>query len=216
MNTLHYTIDMKPVSEKTALLLLNMQNDFIRDDGAMARGNRHIPETRSLTERLIRVTQIVQNLPRHSIISCQFTLIADKDNHPVFPDLIKRTFPFLGRGDFHAQRTGHQLIKELQPADYSVNTIAYSAFYRTHLDWLLKSLGIRNLLIAGVPTDTAILSTVRDAQINNYTATVLTDGCAAFESSQHTETIRSLGHLCPLRSCKEYAEEVRFLTTAEG
>ncbi len=199
---------MKPVREKTALLLLNMQNDFIRDDGAMARGNRHLPAARSLTERLIRTTQIVQNLPEHSIISCEFTLIADKDNHPVFPDLIKRTFPFLGRGDFHVGRTGHQLIKELQPADYSVGTIAYSAFYRTHLDWLLKRLGIRNLLITGVPTDTAVMSTVRDAQINNYKTTVLTDGCAAFDPMQHTEAVRSLRHLCPLLTCAEYAEEV--------
>ena len=48
--------------------------------------------------------------------------------------------PFLRKGDFAPGAWGHQLVEELAPADVSVEKIAYSAFYMTRLEWVLRKL----------------------------------------------------------------------------
>ena len=194
--------------KETALLLLNLQNDFLRPDGAAARGKQHILHTRTLTERLIRVTEHFRTTDRGTLISCQFTLVADADLHPLLPDNVARDFPFLGRGDFHRERRGHRLISELVPVDYAVDTIDYSAFYRTHLDWMLKKLDVEKLVIAGLPAHTAVLHTVKDALLNDYEVSVLSDGCADFTEDAMRESLRELRHLCSVMTCEEYRGEV--------
>ncbi len=202
---------MNIFNEKTALILLNMQNDYLHDDGAMARGKLSIVNTRTVTERLIYMTNTFRNAPEHLVISCQFTLIADNQNRPIYPDNIKKKYPFLGRGDFRESSWGHNLIEELRPVNYSVTAIAQSAFYRTHLDWMLKKLEVKNLVFCGVPSNTAVTATVRDAQLNNYNTFILKDGCSDFSTDEHEETMRSLQHLCPVMTCKELAAEMGLL-----
>lgn len=199
---------MNIFNEKTALILLNMQNDFLRDNGALGRSHLHFPYVRTLIERLIKVNNAFSETPEHLVLATNFTLIADNENHPIYPDNIKKTFPFLGRGDLKSGGWGHQLIEELRPVNYEVNTIAYSAFYRTHLDWMLKKLEVKNLVFAGVPSNTAVASSVRDAQLNNYNTYVLSDACSALSEEAHTETMRSLRHLCPVLTCGEILEEM--------
>ena len=199
---------MNIFNEKTALILLNMQNDYLHDDGAMARGRLFIPNTRTITERLIYMTNTFRNASEHLVISCQFTLITDNQNRPIYPDNIKKNYPFLGRGDFRERSWGHNLIEELRPVNYSVPSIAHSAFYRTHLDWMLKRLDVKNLVFCGVPSNTAVAATVRDAQLNDYRTFVLENGCSAFSETEHEETMRSLRHLCPVMSCKELVAEM--------
>ncbi len=52
------------------------------------------------------------------------------------------------------------------------------AFAGTELDLLLRASGIESLVVAGISTSGAVLSTVRAASDLDYTLTVLADGCA--------------------------------------
>ena len=75
----------------------------------------------------------------------------------------------------------------------------YSAFANSELDDLLKRHGIRNLLLAGVATDTCAESTGRDAYFIDYYVTLVADCCAGARSAitawrlsgSSTTTVRS-------------------------
>ena len=53
--------------------------------------------------------------------------------------------PFLGKGDFVSGEWGHNLVDELKPADIIIEKVAYSAFYMTRLEWILRKANIKHL-----------------------------------------------------------------------
>ena len=193
---------------KTALILVDMQNDYLHGDGAFRRAKLQLSNSRILIEQLIKVCDAVRN-SEGRIISANFTLVADKDHNPIIPDTIKKDWPFLRRGDFQLGRWGHNLIDELAPADYVVNKITYSAFYMSHFDWLLQKLDIKTLLIGGILTNEGVASTIRDAQSRGYRTILLADGCSAFSEEIHQQSVQSLSSVCDTVKCQAVAKSIK-------
>ena len=59
--------------------------------------------------------------------------------------------------------------------------VAYSAFFNTQLDWVLRRAGITTVAVCGIVTNGGVARTVRDAHMRDYQTLVLSDGCAAFK-----------------------------------
>ena len=93
---------------------------------------------------------------------------------------LKALRPFLRKGDFASGSWGHALVGELPPSDFQIEKIAYSAFYMTRLEWVLRKAGIEKLAWRHV-TNGGVSSTVRDAHVRDIETVVLEDGCAAFD-----------------------------------
>ena len=129
---------------------------------------------------------------------------------------MKRLRPFLGQGDFAPGSFGHALVEELQPADLSVEKVAYSAFYQSRLEFVLRRAGIETLVFAGIVTNGGVASTVRDAQVRDFHAIVLSDGCAAFSPEVHEASLVSLGTLAALASCEEITSALLALARGRG
>jgi len=83
-------------------------------------------------------------------------------------------------------------VDELGPADATVEKIAFSAFYMTRLEWVLRKCGIEHVVCAGIVTNGGVASTVRDAHVREFHCTVLEDGCAAFSKTIHDAAIEGL------------------------
>lgn len=66
-----------------------------------------------------------------------------------------------------------------------------SAFISTNIDYVLRNLGIRSLIIAGVLTDQCVDSTVRDACDLGYLVTTVTDACATLTQDRHDWSLRN-------------------------
>lgn len=128
------------------------------------------------------------------------------DGEPLIAPHLKSLRPFLGKGDFAPGAFGHQLVEALDPADYVVEKVAYSAFYQTRLEHILRALGIDRLLIAGIVTNGGVASTLRDAHLRDIDTLLLTDGCAAFRDDVHDATLLSLGSLGTQMTCAEAIE----------
>ena len=175
----------------TALLLADLQNDFIHPDGAYARGGQGNPAIAALPERLAPLAARIR-AGGGLVGSTLFTLVPGRGGEPLISPHLQRLRPFLGRGDFAPGSWGQQLVETLAPANFSVEKIAYSAFHMTRLDWVLKRLGVTRLLIAGIVTNGGVASTARDAQVHDYDVTVLADGCAAFSEPTHQAAIEGL------------------------
>ena len=192
----------------TALVLIDMQNDFIHPSGAYARGGA----TSGYIESLPALLKPVANTIRETggwIVSTHFTLVSGKNREPFISEHLQELRPFLSKGDFLSGSFGHDLIDELAPSDLFVEKVAYSAFYMSRLDWLLKQAGITNLIFGGIVTNGGVASTVRDAHVPGYQNTVLSDGCAAFDQSVHEVAIKDLKTVANIKTCSELIESLK-------
>lgn len=177
--------------DRTALLLLDLQNDFIHPDGAYGRADQAAKSIAAVPGRMAPLVSLARakNLP---VVSSHFTLVPRTGGEPLIAPHLRQLRPFLARGDFEPGSWGHAVVDELGPADFSVEKIAYSAFYMTRLEWLLRKLGIEHVFASGIVTNGGVASTVRDAHVRDIDVTLLDDGCAAFTQELHRTAIDAL------------------------
>jgi nicotinamidase-related amidase len=126
------------------------------------------------------------------VLATQFTLVPGRAGEPLIAPHLKELRPFLRKGDFAPGSWGNATVDELQPVDAAVEKVAYSAFYMTRLEWLVRKLGITRLLACGIVTNGGVASTVRDAHVREIETIVLEDGCAAFSPKVHQTAIDAL------------------------
>jgi nicotinamidase-related amidase len=199
---------MMPLSEwpaaSTALLIVDLQNDFLHPDGAYGRAGRGAEAIAALPGRVAPVAQALR-AAGGLVISTQFTLVPGREGEPMVAEHLQRLRPFLKRGDFEPGAWGHRLVETLQPADLVIEKVAYSAFWQTRLEFVLKMAGIERLLVCGIVTNGGVASTFRDAHVRGIEAMLLADGCAAFDPAVHDATLTALASLGPTASCAEAA-----------
>ncbi len=183
----HTPIDLRT----TALLLADLQNDFIDPRGAYARGGQSAPEIVALPHRIKPLADLMRARGA-VIIATQFTLVPGRGGDPIISPHLKRLRPFLRAGDFAPGSWGNATVDALQPVDIVVEKVAYSAFYMSRLEWVLRKIGITQLLVAGIVTNGGVASTVRDAHVRDIDTIVLEDGCAAFSPAVHATAIDAL------------------------
>ena len=194
----------------TALMLVDLQNDFLHPEGAYGRAGVTSEAIAALPARLAPVAAAMRSA-RGWIISSHFTLVPGKGGEPLISDHLRKLRPFLGAGDFAPGGFGHDLVAELQPADIAVEKVAYSAFYQSRLELCLRRAGIERLVVGGIVTNGGVASTVRDAHVRDIETVVLSDGCAAFSQAAHDAAMASLATVSAIASC---AEAVEALTRA--
>lgn len=197
------TIDPK----RTALLTIDLQNDFLHPEGAYGRAGQTSAMISALPGRIKPLAKALR-AKGGVYISAQFTLVPRPDGEPLIAPHLKKLRPFLGKGDFASGAFGHALVDELAPADYTVEKVAYSAFYQTRLEYILRALDIDTLIIGGIVTNGGVASTVRDAHLRDLHTVLLSDGSAAFKQEVHDATLISLGSVTPVQSCAEVLEEL--------
>ena len=175
----------------TAVLIVDLQNDFLHTDGAYGRSGTSSPEIATLPGRIRPLLDSVR-LAGGWVVSTQFSLIPGRDGAPFISSHLKQLRPFLTTGDFVPNGWGHSLVDELQPADLTVEKVAYSAFYQTRMEFVLSRAGIKTLMVCGIVTNGGVASTVRDAHVRDFNTITLHDGCAAFSPETHDTAIKAL------------------------
>jgi nicotinamidase-related amidase len=186
----------------TALVLVDLQNDFLHPDGAYGRAGVSAPAIAALPARLKPVAEAMRRAGGW-IVATHFTLLPGRNGEPLILPHLKKLRPFLGKGDFVPGSFGHGLVAELKPVDLTIEKVAYSAFYMSRMEFVLHRAGIDTLVFAGIVTNGGVASTVRDAHVRDFRAIVLTDGCAAFSNAVHDATIASLASVVEVADCAE-------------
>ena len=151
---------------RTALLTIDLQNDFLHPEGAYGRAGQGAAGIAALPARVAPIARAIQ---AHGgrYFSAQFTLVPDRDGEPLIAPHLKELRPFLGKGDFAPGGFGHTLVDEMQPADFVVEKVAYSAFYQTRLEYLKRATGMEHLIVGGIVSNGGVASTLRDAHLRN-------------------------------------------------
>jgi nicotinamidase-related amidase len=190
-------------SATTALLLIDMQNDFLHPEGAYGRAGQTSAAIAALPARLKPVAAAVRKAGGW-IVSTHFTLVPGKGGEPMISSHLKKLRPFLGKGDFLPGAFGHDLIDELKPADIAVEKVAFSAFYMSRLEFVLRKAGIETLVFAGIVTNGGVASTLRDAHVRDFTTVLLEDGCAAFSDETHRTNVAALRSVAEVMTCADF------------
>jgi nicotinamidase-related amidase len=191
----------------TALLIVDLQNDFVHPDGAYARGGQASPDIAALPERMAPLADAMR--ARGSlVVATQFTLVPAHGGEPLISPHLKALRPFLRKGDFQPGAWGHATVDALQPVDVVIEKIAYSAFYMTRLEWVLRKTGVEHLIVGGIVTNGGVASTVRDAHVRDIGVTVLEDGSAAFSAEVHATAIAALKPVARIATIADVLAEV--------
>ena len=84
-----------------------------------------------------------------------------------------------------------------------------SVFISTNIDYLLRNLGVRQLVISGLITDQCVESAIRDACDLGYLVTQITDACLTYSIERHSRSIDSIKGYCRQITTNQMTEELR-------
>lgn len=201
-------VNMKLKPTQTALLIVDLQNDFIHPKGAYARGGQGAPAIAALPARVAPFANALR-AAGGVIMATQFTLVPGRGGEPIVSPHLKQLRPFLTNGDFAPGSWGQDVVDELQPIDVKIEKVAYSAFYMTRLEWVLRKLGVSHLLVCGIVTNGGVASTVRDAHVRDIDVTVIEDCCAAFSDAVHQAAIEGLRPVAQIATLAQVSGSLR-------
>ena len=155
--------------ERTALVVIDMQNDFVRQDAPY--------ESPAAREMIDDLNRLIAACRAHDI-PIIFTAHAHRSDGS---DLgaVKHIHPLTAEGRaLKAGTEGVQLYPKVDVADtdHVFEKRRYSAFFATDLELLLRNLGVDTLIIGGVATNVCCESTTRDAYFRDFKVIFLSDG----------------------------------------
>jgi nicotinamidase-related amidase len=169
------------IRDHTALLIIDMQRDFVEPGGFGATLGNDV----SLLREVIPPLRAVLGASRDRGI----TVIHTREGH--LPDLsdcppakLNRGNPALRIGDPGPRgrilvrgEYGHDIIDELAPlpGELVIDKPGKGSFYATGLDAALRARGITHLVVTGVTTEVCVHTTVREANDRGYECLVLSD-----------------------------------------
>ncbi len=174
---------------RSALLVIDLQNDFCHPDGWLASIGVDVTPARAPIEPLRRLLPALRaagvpvvwvnwgNRPDRLNLSPSLLHVYDPDGRGtgLGGPLPSNGAPVLQAGSWAAA-----VVDELapEPSDIRVDKFRMSGFWDTPLDSILRNLGVTTLLFAGVNADQCVLCTLQDANFLGYDCLYLQDCCA--------------------------------------
>ncbi|ERJ19617.1 isochorismatase protein [Salinisphaera shabanensis E1L3A] len=186
----HIVVD----ANKTAIVVIDMQNDFCHPDGWLAHIGVDVSGPRQAIEPLADLLPVLRTaevpvvwvnwgnrLDRRNI-SAALLHVYNPDGQSVG---LGDAVPASGAPVLERDSWGAATVDELvaAPGDIHVDKYRMSGFWDNELDSVLKNAGITTLLFAGVNSDQCVLHTLADANFLGYDC-VLVDDCATTASPE--------------------------------
>jgi len=186
------------VPAKTALVIIDVQEDFISPTGAGASWGIDMSvfepqldkiETLIAKARAAGVTQVfVRVVTSADTDSDALKLLHQRKGRP--PEALAICRAGTPGADYYR-------IKP-EAGDIEIAKTLYSSFSGTDLDAQLKARGIDTVIVVGFTTECCVESTARDAFHHNYSVFVVTDATAAYEEALHYGSLNALAKNCAL------------------
>lgn len=198
---------------RSALLIIDLQNYTGGPDGGEYVGwprEKLEKERRYYFDRLSQIVlpnvRRLQEACRGTGIEVIFTVIESltQDGRDRSLDY-KITGFHVPRGSWDAQVTD-----EIAPVgdEIVLPKTASSVFNSTNIDYLLRNLEVRYLIVTGALTDQCVESAVRDACDLGYLVTLVSDACATHSEERHINSIKTIKGYCRQRTTDELLAEI--------
>ncbi|CAF1086090.1 unnamed protein product [Adineta steineri] len=180
-------------SKKSALILLDLQAGIIG----------MLPNSEEL---LTKVATAISTARERGIQIGHVRVAFEDSDYAAIPNTNKTFSAVVGSRRMQIDTPDAAFHKNVAPqaGDIVVRKTRVGAFSTTDLDQQLRQRGITNLILAGVSTSGAVLSTVRDAADRDYQLYILVDGTADLDPEVHDILIK-----------KVFPRQAYIITTAE-
>jgi nicotinamidase-related amidase len=185
---------------KSALVIIDMQNDFVHADGGFAHRAREHPETNidmpflmSTIPQVKRLADAFRNAGRPVVYVTQ-VLRADYAD-AAFPYWRATKGSSSGNRTFIVEGTwGAQIVDDLkpQPGDHVVVEKGFGGFANTPLDTILRNLGVNTCVFAGVTTCVCVSTTIREGVEYNYRMIIVSDAVAEVHRDTHEGELKTM------------------------
>lgn len=206
------------VSERSALLFVDVQNYNARTDGGEYKDEGLTPSEaeakysyffKQLKEITIPNMQRLQKACRHKGIEVLYAVIesltADGRDRSLDYKITGFNVP---KGSWDAR-----VLEAIKPVDDEIifPKTSSSVFISTNIHYILGNLGIDFLIVSGLLTDQCISSAVRDACDLGYLVTLITDACTTQTRQRHEAAISHIKGYCRQRTTDEFLKELEQL-----
>jgi nicotinamidase-related amidase len=203
---MHTKMQMAPIGpdiEKSALLIVDMQNDFLHRDGSFGHRAREHPEAK------IDLPFLTGTIPHVKKLADAFRTAGRPVvylAHVLKSDYSDATWPHwrLGMTPAGGNRThcvegtwGAQIVDELQPQDgeHLIAKKGFGGFSNTPLDTVLRNLGVTTCVVSGVTTCVCVSTTVRGGLEYNYRMILVGDAVAEVDRDTHAAELKTMSRV---------------------
>ncbi len=185
---------------RTALLVIDMQRDFLDARGYAAQAGVDVTRLRGTLAPVLSLIEAARAVGVH-IVYTREGHRPDLSDCP--PSKLARSRAAgaeigsagpLGRLLVRGEH-GHDLVDELQPrgGEPVLDKPGYSAFHQTELDQILRGWGVDTVILCGVTTEVCVHTTLRSAIDHGLNAITVADACAASEPQLQAPALAMIG-----------------------
>jgi nicotinamidase-related amidase len=199
---------------RAALVLVDLQKDFMDEDGEFSRLgidlSMYPPVRRRLADLLgaaraagVLVVHVqMSTLPGRASDSPAQIRFNMKMHEEVTAEKPPLSYTVIGT-------RGHEFIEESTPVEGEIVVAKWrsSGFWGTNLDLVLRSNGIETVVLAGCTTEGCVESTARDAMFNDYYVVLVEDCVASDDRAQHEASLVLMRHRFDLAASSEITVE---------
>lgn len=188
---------------RAALVIVDMQNDFLHPDGSFAHIAQEHPEAS------IDMPFLVGTIPHAKRLVAAFRAVGRPIVyvvHVLKPDYSDAAWPFwrLGMAPATGNRThcvegtwGAEVIDELKPCEGEQVVVkkGFGGFANTALDTILRNMGVTTCVVAGVTTCVCVSNTVRGGVEHNYRMILVSDAVAEVSRDTHDSELKTMSRI---------------------
>jgi nicotinamidase-related amidase len=203
---LHELVDPR----HAALVLVDMQQDFVAPDGTFARLGLDLSMYKEVRPRLVGLLEAARE---HGVLVVHIQNTALPDRMSDSPAQIRFNLRMHeeARQDGPPLRytvpgtPGHEFVADLRPLPHELVVQKYrsSAFWGTNLELLLRSNGIETVIVGGCTTEGCVESTARDAMFCDHYVVIAEDCVGSDDKEQHDASMLLMRHRFDLASAAE-------------
>jgi nicotinamidase-related amidase len=169
----------------TALIVIDMQNDFVSDTGKVAAAGNDPSAIQAIVPALER---LLEGARAAGVLVVHIETIVLAGHRSDSDSWLYSKLKGVSSADWCLEGTwGAEFIPELAPIEGEPVVTKYrsSAFINTNLDLILRSNGIRTVVICGEQTPGCVDATLRDSTFYDYYNALVEDAIAAYRQDLH-------------------------------